>query len=101
MIQSCYDGRFDVKNKVDRYVLLGQSCSDNLKSEQAIGADFLSFETSETSNAIIENCEGLLRNVYSVMADITSAHTGKKSCVSTCLEQFFNHNMGRDIHVLE
>ena len=35
------------------------------------------------------------------MADATAINTCKKSDVNKRLEQFFIHNMGRDIHVLE
>ena len=104
-IQLCYDGRFDIKNKVERYVLLGEFNNGQLRSEQVIAVKSFISGTSVTSdvlfNAIIDNCGDLLQNVYSVMADTTAINTGKKSGVNKRLEQYFTQHMGRDIHVLE
>ena len=101
----CYDGRFNIKNKVEIYVLLGVFNNGQLRSEQVIAVKSFISGTSVTSdvlfNAIIDNCGDLLRNVYSVMADTTAINTGKKSGVNKRLEQYFTQHMGRDIHVLE
>ena len=84
---------------------LGNSAVNDLKSEQVIEVKAIPSGTSETSkvlfDAIIENCEDPLQNVYLVMVDITSANTGKKSGVSKRLEQFLIYHMSRDIHLLE
>ena len=83
---------------------LGNLAVNDLKSEQVIEVKAIPSGTSVTSkvlfDAIIENCEDPLQNVYLVMVDITSANTGK-SGVSKRLEQFFIHHMSRDIHILE
>ena len=101
----CYDGRFDTKNKVERYVFLGQFNKGQIRSEQVIAVKSFISRTSVTREvlfkAIVENSGDLLRNIYSVMADTTAVNTGKKSGVNKRLEQYFIENMGRDIHVLE
>ena len=104
-IQLCYDGQIDIKNKVERYVLLGKFNNGQLSSERVIAVKSFISGTSVTSdvlvNAIIDNCGDLLQNAYSVMADTTAINTGKKSGVNKRLEQYFTQHMGRDIHVLE
>ena len=97
--QVCYDGK--IIGGIDRYVFIGQ-CFDKRK----VQVNSFQKETSVTSaavfNSIIETIDKpLLSRVYSIMADTTAVNTGKKSGVNKRLEEYFQSNIGHQIHSLK
>ena len=104
-LQLCYDGK--IINEIDRYVYIGQYYDpDQHFSERIMAVKSFPAGVSVTAqtvfNAIVnEVCGPCISNVFSIMADTTSLNNGKKSGVNKRLVDFFNENVGHDIHVLE
>ena len=101
--QLCYDGK--IIDGIDRHVFIGQ-CFDQEKVSSSLHVKSFQKETSVTSaavfNSIIKTIDKpLLSRVYSIMADTTAVNTGKKSGVNKRLEEYFNSNIGHQIHSLE
>ena len=101
--QLCNDGK--IIDGIDRYVFIGQ-CFDQEKVSTPLQVKSFQKETSVTSaavfNSIIETIDKpLLFRVYSIMADTTAVNTGKKSGVNKRLEEYFESNIGHQIHSLE
>ena len=98
-----YDGK--IIDGIDRYVFIGQ-CFDQEKVSTPLQVQSFQKETSVTSaavfNFVIETIDKpLLSRVYSIIADTTVVNTGKKSGVIKRLEEYFESNIGHQIHSLE
>ena len=92
-------------DRIDRYVFIGQ-CFDQEKMSTPLQVKSFQKEMSVTSaavfNSIIETIDKLLLSrVYSIMADTTAVNSGKKSGVNKRLEEYFESNIGHQIHSLE
>ena len=104
-LQLCYDGK--TINKIDRYVFIGQYYDpDQHFSERIIAVKSFPAGVSVTTQTVFnvsvnEVCGPCINNVFSIMADTTSLDSGKKFGVNKRLVDFFNENVGHDIHVLE
>ena len=101
--QLSHDGK--IIDGIDRYVFIGQ-CFDQEKVSTLLQVQSFQKETSVTSaavfNSIIETIDKpLLSRVYSIIADTTVVNTGKKSGVIKRLEEYFESNIGHQIHSLE
>ena len=104
-LQLCYDGK--IINKIDKYVFIGQYYDlDQHFPERIMAVKTFPVGVSVTAqtvfNAIVnEVCGPCINNVFSIMADTTSFNSGKKSGVNKRLLDFYNENVGHDIHELE
>ena len=103
-MQLCYDGK--IINKMDRYVFLTQVIADHSSTgEHVVAVKSYSegkFVTSEAVfNAMVEVYRPYFNSIYSIMAVATALNSGKKSGINKRMFDYFNANVGHDIHTLE
>ena len=104
-LQLCYDGR--IVNKIDRYVVLGQFIDDTQSGcESVMHVKSFPKDMAVTAEAVFCTIKEeinikYLKKVHSIMADTTALNTGKFSGVNQRLTEYFNEDIGHDIHTLE